>query len=63
MIAIINQLETLTPARRQELARRWEANGITEEDREELKEHVAIALVKLKDTKLAREVHDAMRAK
>lgn len=60
MIAIINQLETLSLERRQELAQRWQSSSLTESDREELKHHVAIALVQVKDQKLAREIHDAM---
>lgn len=60
MVSIINNLDTLTPERRQELAERWKSNAITTEDKEELKTHVAMAIVKRKDQKLAKEITEAM---
>lgn len=60
MVSIINNLDTLTPERRQELVERWKSNAITAEDKEELKTHVAMAIVKRKDQKLAKEITEAM---
>lgn len=60
ILSIINKLDTLTPERRQEFAGRWKRNAITKEDKEEIKTHVAMAIVKLKDQKLAQEITKAM---
>ena len=60
MLSIINRLDALTPERRQELTQRWKSHTMTAEDREELKTHVAMVIVKLQDQKLAQEITKAM---
>lgn len=59
MLSIIHKLGTLSSKRRTELAEKWQSNSLTPEDKEELKKHVAIAVVKLEDQKIAREIETA----
>ena len=56
ILSVIDKLETLTPERRKALAERQKSNTLTAADKEELKTHIAMAIVKRKEQKFTNEI-------